>query len=98
MTVLARVDGRYVEVSVSDTGIGIDPDEQPRVFDRVYRSNQPSAAHLRGSGLGLSLVQAIIRSHQGTIALESTPGEGTTICVRLPLLHDAEGHNAESEA
>lgn len=98
VTVLARVDGRYVEVSVSDTGIGIDPDEQPRVFDRFYRSNQPSAAHLRGSGLGLSLVQAIIRSHQGTIALESTPGEGTTICVRLPLLHDAEGHNAESEA
>ena len=94
VTVQAAVKERCVEVSVSDTGIGIALEEQAHVFDRFYRSKQPGAAHLSGSGLGLSLVQAIVRSHHGTIALDSAPGQGTTVRVCLPLLHETESENS----
>jgi len=87
--VLAHLTGRCAEIVVADTGIGIAPEEQARVFDRFFRGSQPGAAHLGGSGLGLSLVEAIVRSHQGTIALESAPDQGTTVRVRLPIASEA---------
>ncbi len=73
-----------------DTGIGIAPEELPRVFDRFYRGKRSGTGPLGGSGLGLSLVQTIIRSHHGTVALESAPEQGTTVRVRLPLLIEPE--------
>lgn len=90
VTVRAQTAGRYVEIAVVDTGIGIAPEEQPRVFDRFYRGKRPGTGPLGGSGLGLSLVQTIVRSHHGTVALESAPGQGTTVRVRLPLLIEPE--------
>ncbi len=90
VVVRVRDEGRCVEITVSDTGIGIAPDEQARVFDRFYRSPHPAAAHATGSGLGLSLVSAIVRAHHGTISLESAPQRGTTMQVRLPILTEPE--------
>ena len=78
-------------LSVGDTGAGIPPNELPRIFDRfhqVERSRDRTVA-TRGSGLGLSICQAIISAHGGEIVVESPPGYGTTVLVRLP--SDSEG-------
>ncbi len=73
-----------VMIKVSDTGIGIPPDEIGRIFDEFYRgSNAEKIA--RGTGLGLSLVKLIVERHGGRMEVESTPGEGTTFSLTLPL-------------
>jgi len=68
---------------VSDNGIGIAVEDQQRVFDRFFRSDQSRSQS--GAGLGLSLAQAIAQAHGGTISLESTPGKGSVFTVTLPL-------------
>ena len=75
-----------VILAVTDTGIGISPESLPRVFDRFYqvdKSRQRNDA--RGNGLGLSICQAIVYAHQGTITVDSRVGQGTTITVTLPI-------------
>ena len=79
---------RTVRLAVRDTGIGISPEDQPRVFDRFYRCD-PSRSR-PGTGLGLSLARAIARAHQGDVILESQPQQGSTFLVLLPLPADAE--------
>lgn len=74
-----------VVVEVADTGIGIAPEEQEKVFERFYRSSDAYARRLGGAGLGLAIVRALVEQHQGTVALESLPGRGSTFTVRLPL-------------
>jgi signal transduction histidine kinase len=69
-------------IEVSDTGIGISAEELPRIWDRLFRGDRSRSQ--RGLGLGLSLVRAIIEAHQGTIDVQSKPGEGSTFIVRLP--------------
>ncbi len=77
------LDDRVI-INISDTGIGIPPDEVGRIFDEFYRgSNAEKIA--RGSGLGLSLVKLIVERHGGRVEVESTPGKGTTFRVILPL-------------
>lgn len=76
---------KWVVVHVIDTGIGILPEEQGRIFEKFYRAQQPGLVHVDGSGLGLSLVKAIVDSHHGEIDLNSVPGRGTTFHVRLPV-------------
>lgn len=71
-----------LEIRVCDTGVGISPEEQERVWDRLYRGT-PSREN-RGMGLGLSLVRAVVEAHEGRVTLESTPGEGSTFTIRLP--------------
>lgn len=71
--------------SVVDTGIGIAPHEQPRVFERFYRSDQARTT-ADGTGLGLAIVKSIVEKYGGTIDLESVLGQGTTFTVHLPLL------------
>ncbi len=68
--------------TISDTGVGVAPDELPRVWDRLYRSER--TRHERGLGLGLGLARAIAEAHGGCIEVESTPGEGSTFTLRLP--------------
>lgn len=71
-----------VEISVSDTGIGIDQTMQRRIFERGFRTKD--AVSQPGFGLGLALVQSIVTFYQGTVACHSEPGKGTTFTVRLP--------------
>ena len=73
---------RTLVLSVKDTGVGIPPDELPRIWDRLYRGD-PSRSQ-RGLGLGLSLVRAVVRAHGGEIAAISALGVGSTFTVRLP--------------
>lgn len=72
-------------LSVSDTGIGIPDDEQQHLGTRFFRASTAQQASIPGSGLGLSIVQAIAGSHGGGLDFESVPGEGTTFRVTLPL-------------
>jgi two-component system phosphate regulon sensor histidine kinase PhoR len=74
----------YVQVSVSDTGIGIPVDDLDRVFDRFYRSRLGVENGIEGTGLGLAIVQAVVREHGGNIRVESDEGVGTTFTIVLP--------------
>jgi signal transduction histidine kinase len=69
-------------LDVADTGVGIAPEHRARVFDPFFRADPARARG--GAGLGLAVTQAIVRQHDGTIELESEPGRGTTVRVRLP--------------
>ena len=82
VTVHAQQDGDRAALRVTDTGIGIPPDELPRIWDRLFRGDQSRAE--RGLGLGLSLVKAIVHAHGGTVAVESDVGRGSTFTVTLP--------------
>ncbi len=77
-----RTDGAW-ELIVEDSGIGIPPGEIDLLFDRFYRATNARAAELPGSGLGLSIVAAIIDRHGGDIGITS-PGSGTKVTVTLP--------------
>ncbi len=68
---------------VEDTGVGITPEDLPRIFERFYRGNHSRSAD--GAGLGLSIAQWIAEQHGGAIEVTSTPGRGSTFTVRLPL-------------
>lgn len=72
------------EVRVVDTGVGIDSQELPYVFDRFYRGASAHESRAAGSGLGLSIVRSIVEMHDGRIAISSTPGHGTQVSVALP--------------
>jgi signal transduction histidine kinase len=71
-----------VRIEVSDTGIGIEPRDLPRIFERFYRCDQ--SRHQPGNGLGLSLAQAIARSHGGGLSVDSRPGKGSVFSLILP--------------
>lgn len=75
--------GDQALIRVRDTGTGIAAEEQPRIFDRLYRSDRSRSEP--GLGLGLSFVRAIARAHGGTVSVDSAPGEGSTFSVLLPL-------------
>lgn len=91
-----RADGRVtvrvwsendkLRMSVSDTGIGIPEDRLDHIFDRFYRGHQAGAEHISGSGLGLSLVKAVVESHHGSIWVESEPNVGTIFHIALPVV------------
>lgn len=79
-----QADDGYLDVSVSDTGYGIEPHEQARIFDRFYRGERYRANHPEGTGLGLPIVRTIMDLHGGTVSLKSTPGMGSTFLLRFP--------------
>lgn len=81
IVVRARMDGGQALVSVSDQGAGIAPADQARIFERGTRLE----ASRPGSGLGLAVARAIAVAHGGSLTVESTPGEGATFSIRLPL-------------
>ncbi len=76
--------------SVEDTGIGISPVDQPRLFEKFYRGSDRRAQKQRGTGLGLTIVKSIIERHGGNMSLESQLGEGSTFFIEIPLRHEAE--------
>ena len=73
-------------IVVRDTGMGILEHEQQQLFSRFCRSSVARDRQMQGAGLGLPIVQTIVALHRGTIGIESTPGEGTTVTVTLPRL------------
>ncbi|WP_410614749.1 SpoIIE family protein phosphatase [Amycolatopsis sp. lyj-109] len=83
--VTSTVAAGHTVVAVSDTGIGIDAAELPRLFERFHRIPSARARSNEGSGIGLALVRELVGMHGGSVAVESTPGAGTTFRVRLPL-------------
>ena len=82
VTVAADADGS--SITVADTGIGIAPEHQGRVFERFYRVDKSHSKASGGTGLGLSIVKHAVQYHHGRIELESAPGTGTTIRVVFP--------------
>ena len=79
------VDGNHGVLEVEDQGMGVGADDLPLVFDRMYRAPEVVAAQLPGAGLGLPIVKGIVDAHDGAIDVESEPGIGTKVHVRLPL-------------
>jgi two-component system OmpR family sensor kinase len=85
-TTTVRVDevGDQAEIEVRDTGPGMPGDEASRIFERFYRADPARSRISGGSGLGLSIVSAIVEAHGGTVTAVSAPGEGMTVTVRIP--------------
>jgi two-component system phosphate regulon sensor histidine kinase PhoR len=80
-----RRTGERIVLTVQDWGPGVDPEEHERIFDRFYRGRAIRLAPIRGSGIGLALVQHIARAHGGDAAVTSVPGDGATFRIWLPL-------------
>lgn len=77
-------DAHEAVLVVSDTGLGISEDEQAQLFTRFFRSATASEQAIQGTGLGLTIVQAVVALHDGRVEVDSTVGSGTTFTVRLP--------------
>ncbi len=83
ISVCVQEDRGSVKLSVSDTGIGIAPEHQERIFERFYRVDKARSRRMGGNGLGLAIAREIVEAHGGSIAVESEPGKGTTFHIRL---------------
>ena len=83
VTVSVNSDDGQITISVSDTGVGISEEDLPHIFKRFYTCNKKTQPQ-HGTGLGLSLVKAIARSHGGHVNATSRPGKGSTFTVTLP--------------
>jgi PAS domain S-box-containing protein len=84
----------FVDVEVSDTGIGIPADEQEKVFERFYQVESGPRRRYEGTGIGLSIARDILRLHGCSIRVQSTPGEGTTFQFTLPMARRTEPSEA----
>jgi signal transduction histidine kinase len=73
-----------LEIVVADSGVGIDPEDLPHVFDPFYRGRAAAAGQVRGTGVGLTVVKRIVEAHGGTVTASSEPGRGSTFTIRLP--------------
>jgi two-component system, OmpR family, phosphate regulon sensor histidine kinase PhoR len=85
ISIEAKLSGDRTVVEIADRGIGIAEEHLPYIFDRFYRAQSDTAAPIGGSGLGLYIVNALVRAHGGTVDVRSVPGEGTAFELRLPL-------------
>jgi len=81
----AQVKPDTLQIDVEDTGFGISAEELPKVFDKFFRSSDPRVQQQTGSGLGLSLVQEVVRLHGGRLSVQSELNKGTRFTVTLPL-------------
>ena len=80
-----RREGEWIAISVQDHGVGIPRDEQKKIFDRFHRVGTGLVHDVKGSGLGLSIVQHIVQAHGGQVMVESRVGEGSTFSILLPV-------------
>ncbi|MCX6503448.1 MAG: ATP-binding protein [Microbacterium sp.] len=87
-----------VEIAVTDRGIGISEEEQQRVFERFYRSDQARSRRTGGTGLGLSIVKHAVQRHGGEVRVWSRPGRGSTFTIQLPLIDEPQAFRAPAKA
>lgn len=85
ISVTLKARGKNAVLTVSDTGIGIPEDELDRVFERFHRIENARSRTYEGTGIGLALVQELVKLHHGKVHVESTPGKGSTFQVTIPL-------------
>ena len=85
VTLSVKHDNSYAHLIVRDTGIGIAQKDIEHIFERFYRADPARSKAVGGSGLGLAIVDWLVRVHEGTISVESQPGQGSTFVVTLPL-------------
>ena len=79
--VSANASGKWLEFTVKDNGTGISPENLPRIFEPFFTTKKP----VKGTGLGLNIVQSIVERHGGKVHVQSQPGQGTAFTIRLPL-------------
>ncbi len=84
VTILAKDKAKFVQVDVSDTGVGIPEKDLPRLFERFYRVDKARSRELGGTGLGLSIVKHIISAHHGEVSVQSILGQGSTFSFTIP--------------
>lgn len=85
VSVKAMLTGEEVAITVADTGVGIDDENLPRIFERLYRVDRARSREFGGAGLGLAIVKHIVEAHGGRIGVDSSPNHGTRFTVSLPL-------------
>ncbi|MNI54031.1 Alkaline phosphatase synthesis sensor protein PhoR [compost metagenome] len=90
INVSIQQDINNVIVRISDTGIGISPEDQMLIFERFFKADRSHSRKYGGSGMGLAIVKQIISLHQGEIRVESEPGRGTDVIVILPMAAPAD--------
>jgi len=86
VAVTAEGQGEYMEIRIADTGVGISPEELPKIFDKFYRVKHPKTRQVIGTGLGLAIVKGIVDAHHGTIDVESVVDKGTTFRILFPVM------------
>jgi two-component system phosphate regulon sensor histidine kinase PhoR len=86
ITVTATADDRAISIAVADTGMGIEPDDLPRIFEPYFRGQIARESGIHGTGIGMGIVRDIIDDHHGSVAVHSQPGNGTTVSLTLPRL------------
>ena len=86
VTIILEQDNKYAIIQIKDTGIGIDNQELPYIFERFYRIDKARSREKGGSGLGLSIAKAIITAHYGTIQVKSIVGKGSLFMIKLPII------------
>ena len=88
VTVSIESDDQMITLDVTETGIGIAPEDQEKVFEKFYRAADKRVSNITGSGLGLSLAREVVRLHGGDITLESQVDHGCTFTITLPVSHE----------
>jgi signal transduction histidine kinase len=96
--IAARAVGAEVEISVSDNGPGIPPDQLERIFERFTRGDAGLTQRVGGTGLGLAISKSLVELHGGSLAAESTVGQGSTFHVRLPVATGATASDGQDRA
>ena len=80
-----RQEENWIEIDVTDTGIGISSEDLPKIFDEFFRSSNAKARKIEGTGVGLAIVNEVVEAHKGKLEVQSELGKGTTFTVKLPL-------------
>ncbi|OQY58623.1 MAG: hypothetical protein B6245_10925 [Desulfobacteraceae bacterium 4572_88] len=78
--------GRYIQLTVSDTGHGIEPDIREHIFDPYFTTKEVG----RGTGMGLAVVQGLVKKYEGAISIDSEKGQGTTVTILFPKVSEFE--------
>jgi two-component system, OmpR family, sensor histidine kinase SenX3 len=96
VSISRRLDDGYIEIAVTDRGLGIEPEHQQRVFERFFRIDQARSRSTGGTGLGLAIVKHVAANHGGEVHLWSKPGTGSTFTLRIPAHPDNPHHPART--